>query len=221
MVHAQATVRGGHAPYQFSWGSARSALEPEVANGGDEIRYTPTSPSGATAGDERVHVTVTDQDGLFVHIPKNIFTALLPEGDIEPTDNPTIAYEYITGGLKNTWDNASGFWNTMNDPGIDKKFAKSAFEARERDFKDPTLGGVDSAWVDAVDMLYYAGHASGRHGDQQHAQPHGNASPPMSRFAPHVPAPFGVLRLETHEALRGKMSRAGGARNSDGAVLRT
>ena len=40
-------------------------------------------------------------------------------------------------------------------------FDKGASEAREKDFKDNAFGGVDTTWVDAVDLAFYKGHANG------------------------------------------------------------
>jgi hypothetical protein len=49
----------------------------------------------------------------------------------------------------------------LERPGVVGVFDKGASDAREKDFKDNAFGGIDTTWVDAVDLAFYKGHANG------------------------------------------------------------
>jgi hypothetical protein len=154
-VHAHATVRGGTPPYRFSWASAHTKLDERTRTNGPDITYEPRGSNRDLP--ERVEVTVTDADGLVASAAKALEFVLLGPADTEPGEGTTIGTEHLTG--RHT--EAYGFDSTMKTNGVTSQFFKGAYEARERDFKDPAFGGEDSFWADDVDMAYYAGHANG------------------------------------------------------------
>jgi hypothetical protein len=61
--------------------------------------------------------------------------------------------------LTNTEFNIENFYNLMGTVGgYSREFNFGEAAAWETDFKYDALGGNDSAWVDAVDLVYYQGH---------------------------------------------------------------
>jgi hypothetical protein len=61
-------------------------------------------------------------------------------------------------GLPNTGTNVAGFNNRMSADGVPVQFSWLDANAWEDDWKDPSLSGHDSDWVDDVDMAYWQGH---------------------------------------------------------------
>ena len=61
-------------------------------------------------------------------------------------------------GLPCTGTNVAGFNNRMSSAGVPVQFTWLDANAWEDDWKDPSLGGHDSDWVDDVDMAYWQGH---------------------------------------------------------------
>lgn len=61
-------------------------------------------------------------------------------------------------GLPWTGTNVTGFINRMAGAGVPGQFTWLDANAWEDDFKDPSLSGHDSDWVDDVDMAYWQGH---------------------------------------------------------------
>jgi hypothetical protein len=53
-----------------------------------------------------------------------------------------------------------GFLNAMRDRGHFVSFNWGNASAWERDFRDPTFGGSDSSWADAVDFVHFSSHGS-------------------------------------------------------------
>lgn len=74
-----------------------------------------------------------------------------------------VGVEYIADsqGLPGSVGNADGFVSAMQGASVPVEFVWSDFNAWEQDFKDPSLGGNDSSWVDNVDAVFYTGHADG------------------------------------------------------------
>ncbi|ADI14067.1 DUF6345 domain-containing protein [Truepera radiovictrix] len=70
-------------------------------------------------------------------------------------------YVGVSQGLGGSQANAGGFTNTMNARGVPVQFHWGDFSAWESDFKDPSRGGNDRAYVDDVDITFYTGHADG------------------------------------------------------------
>jgi len=60
--------------------------------------------------------------------------------------------------LENSIEDAAGFCNKLGDDGWSKEFNEDDYSAYEEHFKQASLGGIDSSWIDAVDFAYYAGH---------------------------------------------------------------
>lgn len=63
-------------------------------------------------------------------------------------------------GLPHTGTNLASFNNRFTADGTPVEFTWRDQNAWEDDFKDPSLGGHDSAWTDHVDMTYWQGHGS-------------------------------------------------------------
>jgi hypothetical protein len=61
-------------------------------------------------------------------------------------------------GLPWTGANVAGFNNRMSSAGVPVQFTWLDANAWEDDWKEPSLGGHDSDWVDDVDMAYWQGH---------------------------------------------------------------
>ncbi len=72
-----------------------------------------------------------------------------------------VEYIGVSQGLGGSQNNAGGFRDTMSGAGIPVQFHFGDAAAWERDFKDPSKGGADNAYVDDVDMVFYTGHADG------------------------------------------------------------
>lgn len=74
-----------------------------------------------------------------------------------------VGIEWIgeSQGLGGSERNAGGFADAMAADGVVVQFDWGDANAWEQDFKDPSLGGDDSAWVDDVDAVFYTGHANG------------------------------------------------------------
>ena len=80
-----------------------------------------------------------------------------------------VAAEFVTDytqvgkpNLPHTGDNVDGFVSALNEHEIwDIMFVEGDADAHEDHFKRPSQGGLDFAWVDAADFVYFAGHGCG------------------------------------------------------------
>jgi hypothetical protein len=62
--------------------------------------------------------------------------------------------------LYNNQKNTEGFYNYMGtNGGFSREFNWHEYSAWETDFKDTSLGGSDTEWIDCVDMVYLHSHA--------------------------------------------------------------
>jgi hypothetical protein len=59
-------------------------------------------------------------------------------------------------------DCAEGFYNVIRaHPDWDGEFNRGNADAWEKHFKQASMGGTDSNWIDDVDLAYFAGHGAG------------------------------------------------------------
>jgi hypothetical protein len=165
-VSASVSVEGGTAPYTYRWSSSSTVLPSEgSAEASITYRRAPRDKEQGTA--EQLTVEVTDADGLAASAQVELAgdgdasAELQPGGGgfgalaIGPTD---VGIEQTVDEWQCAQDSANGFRNVMANHGIGTQFDWRGANAWERDFKDPSLGGQDSSYVDDVDATWYTGH---------------------------------------------------------------
>jgi hypothetical protein len=164
-VHAYAAVDGGTPPYDYSWSSSTSLI-PAASNGQDSVKYALRARTRAV---EAVSVEITDANGLSatasVPLPFDGTNSAetVPGGGgfgalaIGPTD---VGIEQTVDEWACAQASADGFKSEMASHGIATAFDWRGWNAFEKDFKDVTLGGWDSTYVDNVDAQWYTGHGS-------------------------------------------------------------
>ncbi|MFI7546832.1 DUF6345 domain-containing protein [Actinoplanes sp. NPDC049599] len=165
-VQASVSVSGGTAPYTYRWSSSSTVL-PSEGGGEDSITYRRTPRERSEQAAEQLTVEVTDADGLAasasVELPGDgdASAELKPGGGgfgalaVGPAD---VGIEQTINEWQCAQDSANGFRNVMANHGIGTQFDWRGASAWERDFKDPSLGGQDSSYVDDVDATWYTGH---------------------------------------------------------------
>jgi hypothetical protein len=164
-VHASVFVDGGTAPYSYTWSSSSTAL-PSERRDGDSVAYQRAPRSRADVG-ETVSVEVTDANGLSA----TASVELNADGDASVETVPggggfgALAIGPVDVGIEQTideWqcaqDSANGFKSVMSSHGVPTAFDWRGASAWERDFRDPSLGGIDTSYVDNVDAAWYTGH---------------------------------------------------------------
>ena len=164
-ITASVSVSGGTAPYSYTWSSSSAALPSEGRNG-EDISYQ-RAPRDRADDAERVTVEVTDANGLTATASVDLdadgeaSAATLPGGGgfgtlaIGPTD---VGIEQTVDEWQCAQDSGNGFRDVMNAHGVGVAFDWRGTNAWERDFRDPSLGGDDSNFVDNVDATWYTGH---------------------------------------------------------------
>jgi hypothetical protein len=119
---------------------------------------------------ETLSLYVTDANGLTAKAAET--TLVKPEAPgaaanqqdlIGGSPFGSVATEWIgtCGGLNGSAGNAGGFVNRFQASGITAQFNWGEGNAWEIDFKDVAKGGQDNSMADAVDLVFYTGHASG------------------------------------------------------------
>jgi hypothetical protein len=179
-VSADAQATGGQAPFDsYTWSSAETTLDPDTASGGDSVTYTVDARE--EVDEDTVSVTVGDADGVTFSASE---TVDLPDsgsaGAAEGADVPTevrlggsstvghtdlgVGTEWVgeTQGLGGSSGNAAGWVRESREAGVSLDFNWGDNAAWERDFKDPSQGGNDRAWVDDTDYTWYTGHADAK-----------------------------------------------------------
>jgi hypothetical protein len=164
-IKASVSVSGGTAPYTYRWSSSSTTL-PSEGRDGTDIAYRRAPRDKADAA-ERVTVEVTDVNGLAATASLD----LNADGDAAAETSPggggfgALAIGPTDVGIEQTvdeWqcaqDSAIGFKNVMNAHGVGAQFDFRGASAWETDFKDPSLSGDDSHYVDDVDATWYTGH---------------------------------------------------------------
>jgi hypothetical protein len=164
-INASVSVSGGTAPYAYTWSSSSTTL-PTEARDGDSVSYR-RAPRGRQDTAERITVEVSDANGLTATASVD----LNADGDASAETLPggggfgALAIGPVDVGIEQTvdeWqcaqDSANGFRSEMAAHGVGTAFDWRGASAWERDFRDPSLGGIDSSYVDNVDAAWYTGH---------------------------------------------------------------
>lgn len=149
----------------YKWSSSSTAL---TGNEGERIAYE-RRPRAKTTGAETVTLEVTDRNGLSA----TASVTLARDGSATAETNPggggfgKLAVGPVDVGIEQTvdeWqcaqDSAIGFKSVMAAHSVPTVFDWRGFAAFEKDFKDASLGGWDSTYVDNVDAQWYTGHGS-------------------------------------------------------------
>jgi Family of unknown function (DUF6345) len=163
-VFATADASGGAGPYQFDWSSSTTTLD---ATEDSEIAYERNSRFKTS--DETLTLEVTDANGLATTASVD----MPGDGDFEGGGVPggggfgTLAIGPTDVGIEQTvdeWqcaqDSAIGFKSVMASHAVPTAFDFRGWAAFEKDFKDVSLGGWDTTYVDNVDAQWYTGHGS-------------------------------------------------------------
>ena len=163
-IFATADASGGAGPYRFDWSSSTTTLD---ATEGSEIAYERSSRFKTSA--ETLTLEVVDANGL----ASTASVSLPGDGDVEGGGVPggggfgTLAIGPTDVGIEQTvdeWqcaqDSAIGFKAVMGSHAVPTAFDWRGWAAFEKDFKDVSLGGWDTTYVDNVDAQWYTGHGS-------------------------------------------------------------
>jgi len=164
-VEATVSVSGGTAPYTYAWSSSSTVLDD--SQGGDSIAYQRAPRDAKADASEQLTVEVTDANGLAATATVTLdgdgdaSAGTVPGGGgfgalaVGPTD---VGIEQTIDDWQCAQDSANGFRSVMQSHGIPVAFDWRGNNAWEWDFKDVTLGGGDSSYVDNVDAVWYTGH---------------------------------------------------------------
>jgi hypothetical protein len=167
-VSASAEVTGGTAPYTFSWASSSKSIAQSSVNPA-LVEYT-VAGRAPQAAPETLTLYVTDANGLTVKVAETaivqpVVTNAIAEDQslIGGAPTGTVGTEWIgtCGGLSGSAANAAGFVNRFAASGVYAAFNWGEYSAWEIDFKDPAFGGQDNVYTDAVDLVFFTGHANG------------------------------------------------------------
>ncbi len=163
-VSATARVTGGTPPYRYRWSSGSSSL-----TDADQATLSYTVSGRQASGQEVLNLLVTDANGL-IGSARSAFTVLPTPGTEQTTPPPTperlaVGTEWVgpSQGLNLAPDNVAGFVRRFAGDGVDVAFNLGDDQAFEADFVDLSLDtdGQDESYIDAVDLSFYTGHASG------------------------------------------------------------
>jgi len=164
VVSGSAAVAGGRTPYTLRWSSSTTALG---ARGGTAVSYT--QRSRLRGADETLSLEVTDANGLTTTANIDLGTGGEAGAQSVPGGGGfgKLSIDRLDVGIEQTvdeWqcaqDSAIGFKSVMSAHSVPTAFDWRGWSAWERDFKDVTLGGTDSTYVDNVDAQWYTGHGS-------------------------------------------------------------
>ena len=163
-VFATADASGGAGPYSYDWSSSTTTLDETE---GGEIGYERSSRFKTS--DETLTLEVMDVNGLAT----TASVEMPGDGDFEGGGVPggggfgTLAIGPTDVGIEQTvdeWqcaqDSAIGFKSVMASHVVPTVFDWRGWAAFEKDFKDVSLGGWDTTYVDNVDAQWYTGHGS-------------------------------------------------------------
>jgi hypothetical protein len=167
-VSASAEVTGGTAPYTFAWVSSSKSIA-QSSEDPSSAEYTVLGRTMKPTA-ETLTLYVTDANGLSAKVAETalvqpVVSKAVAEEQSLIGGSPfgTIGTEWIgtCGGLGGSAGNAGGFVSRFASSGISTAFNWGDNNAWEIDFKDASLGGQDQYYADAVDLVFYTGHANG------------------------------------------------------------
>jgi Family of unknown function (DUF6345) len=159
-----ATVRptGGAQPDSYAW----STTSGQTA-AGDSITYELSAREAGTA--ETITVEVRDVNGLGATATLTLAQDGTATADSVPGGGGfgPLTLNRLDAGIENTvadWpcaqESAQGFHDVMSAHATTVQFDWRGNNAWESDFRDDSLAGHDSAWVDDVDIQWYTGHGN-------------------------------------------------------------
>lgn len=156
-VEGRATVRGGRAPYTYTWASSTTALPLDTK--GESIRYNVSSREAVTR--ETLSVVVTDAEGISTWAsqavavngpaPASLSTQALTAQSVG------AAWVGISQNLPYSAENVGGFLRQAIGVGVQVAFNFGEQLAYQSDFARDT----DEFGIDSVDLGLYTGHANG------------------------------------------------------------
>lgn len=170
LVMAAAEVQGGAPPYDFEW-SATSAPVDGLPQGEPTVEYNadPKPEAGSESFTETVNVVVTDSNGVRVQASAQVELQPIVIGLRSPYTSKLLgAPLFIPGrvdfGIERAVsdmcaNNVNRYSARMDDDAV-KQFHWTGVNAWERDFREGGVG-LDHAYVDNVDELFYCGHGWG------------------------------------------------------------
>jgi hypothetical protein len=169
LVLGQASVSGGAEPYTYEWNSSSTTLN---SSSSTEVSYT-VSAGRTNPITETLTLVVTDANGVRIPVSQTVTVSVPGKSAVRPgirSEGPILHLASVTDvgtewvgtsmGLGGSAANANGFVTRMAAGGSAIRFNWGDYSAWERDFKDPSLGGTDSTWVDNADAVFYTGHAN-------------------------------------------------------------
>lgn len=158
-VQAEATVKGGRAPYTYAWSSSSTTLP--LTESGSSLSYQIAGREATTR--ETLSVVVTDADGVSAWtsqaVSVNAPSPTLASLQAQQMANVSIGAEWIglSQNLPYSKENAAGFLREASQAGVTVAFNYGDEAAFQRDFAKAT----DEFGVDTVDLTFYTGHATG------------------------------------------------------------
>ncbi len=158
-VQASAAVKSGQEPYSFDW----SATSADLSDFSDNVlKFGREARSRRSA--EVVTVQVTDANGIVSTASVQLMRG---SGRQSAEGYGGMGGAFAEAGIEQTvdeWqcaqDSADGFGDVMRSQGETVDFDWRGANAWERDFKKTSIGGIDSSYVDEVDIQWYTGHGS-------------------------------------------------------------
>jgi hypothetical protein len=165
-VSATAEITGGTAPYTFAWVSSSKSITQTSADP-SLAEYTVVGRTIKPTA-ETLTLYVTDAHGLSAKAAETVVVQPVMSKAVAEEQSLIGGYPYGTigtewigscGGLGGSAGNAGGFVSRFGASGISTAFNWGDMNAWEMDFKDAAFGGQDQYYADAVDLVFYTGHA--------------------------------------------------------------
>ncbi len=157
-VEGKAEVRGGKAPYTYTWASSTTSLTLNAQE--PSIRYNVSSREAVSR--ETLSVVVTDAEGISAWASQAVtVNAPAPTARAAPqalaARTVGAAWVGASQNLPYSARNVGGFLKQVSEAGVQVAFNFGEQLAYQSDFARDT----DSFGIDSVDLGFYTGHANG------------------------------------------------------------